>query len=260
MLFTALLALASVFLPTGLEARDPFQRTTPPDLIRMGSLIPANRAGIAFSNFELHEHEIFLRRRTGALFAEYAFGDVASISASVPYTVKHQTDVETREHVDNINLALRFAHGRRDWRPVYGLDAFLATGSDEAGIGSRLLGNLVPYGGAVYFGGSFSFAAILRWNTQTNNQFQEDENVRFQRTWLIELAAGWSWDALEIFLEYERKIRYAPKENRLNTSVFAPGLNYRFGEKFQLGVSIPYTTSKEGEFDAGIVIRGTYFY
>lgn len=258
-LFISIVSIVSIFgLPT--MARAEKNKQAYPELMFARNLAPASRFQLGYRDRELKEHKYYERYQTVYANLEYAIYPAWSLYASIPYTTKYLTDTETKKRLDNVLVGTRLGWDQKHWMPVMGIEIELATGDEkETGIGSKELGSLEPYFGIMY-ARRFVVSAAIRFNAQTNKQFKEKEEQNFDRTWLFDLTTGYRFNDVDLMLEYTYKYRQDPELNMLSTHIVAPAIHYRFTPDIQLGLSVPYTTSKEREFDIGGKLELTVYY
>lgn len=222
---------------------------------------PKDRIAAGFNNEELNRHKFFSRYQSLYALFEYSFfrGNIWSAYLNVPYSRRWETDQTTTRRLDNIHIGTRLGFPKNRYIFLLGLDGELATGNEEKDrIGSNELGSLQPYFGFLYQKNWIAFGAI-RYKAQTNKNFREDEEHRFQRTAYLDLTGGYRFSSLDILLEYRYMHRKDPKNDAISNSTIAPAINFQF-DYMQLSISMPYALSKEREFDIAGKIEFTGYF
>lgn len=231
-----------------------------PESIFLTSIEPGNRVSFGIKNLELNEPKIFARDQTALASAEYAFSTYFSLYAGLPYSRRWYTDLETTRHIDNAPVGLKLAYPGSNFMPAAGLNLYLPTGNDRLRIGSKEFGNVEPYAALAWKSGSFSLQGMVKYNSQSNRGFYEKPGQKFIHTWYAEASAGFRFSFIQIIGEISRKMVVDPEEKHLNTTLFSPGIGFTLGDSGYIGIGIPYSLSKEREYDAGFIIKGIYYY
>ncbi|MBI3396088.1 MAG: hypothetical protein HY042_09655 [Spirochaetia bacterium] len=253
---------ALVFCAAGVLFAGKLQAETPehwPEPFTALIVEPRSRAWVSLANEDLNEPRLFTRTRTAEGGLEYAFNENLSLFGALPYTKRWDTNMMTRSHIDMIPVGVRGMWTEDDWLVAGGVTARFASGNERLNIGDRHVGDLEAYVAPGVRVGALSGLFQVRYNTESTSSFREEANRPFKRTWLVDFVMGVDLGSVHPVLELERKMRYDPHSARLNTTVLTPGVNVTLGGVL-LGVGVPYTVSKEREFDAGLILRATLFY
>lgn len=235
------------------------ERQLPPDGGFTQTLLPRHRLRLGGAHYRLEENETFERTTTATLLAEYAYASWGSVYLDVPVTRRDDSIDGNRSHLDNIATGGRFGLRWRDFYGAAGLEIEWPTGNDERGIGDDRLGRVESRLGLSWSPGPVYVTTAIRGNVQTNNRFRETEEETFDRAWIWEAEAGLVFDDFDVFMEFQRSMRFAPKERRLFSTQVAPGLRFKVGDDFHLSVAAPISIASEQEYDHGIVVVATFY-
>jgi len=219
----------------------------------------AHRIGLGLSYYDYIRKSATRKETAATLNAEYRWESL-SLFAAVPYRRLSESGVRPRIHFDNVRLGLVLApvHGR--FLAHYCLVAAFTTGREARGIGSEFLGNVEACTGFAVQAGLFRFRARIRYNSQTNLEFEETKKRKFQRTWYGEAGFELHFERAIVSIEITRVARVAQKKDRFHTTLVAPGLVFRILPEWSLGLAVPITTSRERRYDRGAIIKSTYYF
>jgi len=227
-----------------------------PDAIYSLRVLPATRVGADYQTYELDQHRYYKRTQTLSAFGEYAINEFFSVSMFLPWTRRTETKFDTTTRFDNMGLGLHFANVGSFLVPVGGINLTLPTGREQDGIGSKRIFNVEPYAGLGGYSDWFSILGVVRYNTETNRQFREDviKKDNFARAWICNVTMGATFQYVDALLEYQYKYVYDPDPKKLSQHSIAPGVNLKLGNLI-LGISVPYTLSKDREAGVGVIAR-----
>ncbi len=235
------------------------ERQLPPDGAFTQTLLPRHRVRLAGAHFQSEENETFERTTTATLLAEYAYASWGSVYFDVPVTRKDDSIDGDRSHLDNIATGGRFGLRWRDFYGAAGVEIEWPTGNDARGIGSNRLGRFESRLGLSWSPGPVYITTAIRGNVQTNSRFRETEEETFDRAWVWEAEAGLVFDGFDVFAEFQRKMRFAPKERRLFSTQVAPGLRFKIEDDFALSVAAPVSIASEQEYEHGVSVQATFY-
>jgi hypothetical protein len=220
---------------------------------------PADRLGLQLSYFDYVRKATHRKEQSATLYVEKEL-DPFGVYAYLPYRRQSESGVRPRLHFDNAVVGAYFRAENGRFSHLYCAGLSLTTGREERRIGSEVLGNIEACTGLAVALGFLNLRARLRYNSQTNLEFQETRKRKFEQTWIGELGAELHFAPATFSLEITRLARVAPDERRFHTTIVAPGLSWQAGADWQFGMAVALTTSQERVYDRGLILKGTWLY
>ncbi len=182
---------------------------------------------------------------------EYSFFKEFSIELNLPYTITDNGINSTDSHLNNIDVALKFANFAFEKYGLllgYGIEFGLPTGDQNLNIGSDHLLDIEPYLALGYKTNNLELQTFSRFGIPTkqrNNEEVETEYL-FQFSSLYYLQ-----NDFQLILEFEGNIVLSGEESGNSAWYIIPGVKFApFNVKniiFGSGIKLPLTDSREFE-------------
>lgn len=255
--FPTITLFASVFvafalLPDSLSARSNDVYALLFDEIRVQQQI-----GFGFQFQERREEDnVYQRTRQIALSGEWAPVSWFSIFLKVPYADLVHTDRGKVDYWEHIRLGLKFEGGWQRFGFVGGVNGDRARGHNKVGDVPADIGYVEPYAGMYLDFDLFYLTTAVRWNSETNTRFREEDDQEFRRQWLYDMSLGLRLRPVTLSVDLRYHNRYDPEDALKKYLEVAPGLDWHIGSGFHVSVAgIFYTASESKNRGAMIAFR-----
>ncbi len=201
-----------------------------------------NRVGLKYEYKDHLEKQNSQKEQKYTFFGEYSFLDHYSLYVHIPYTLHWTEGSENRKYMDHIRVINKFQFGWKNYFFYSGILLDLPRNHDKAGDVPKNLGYIEPYLGIGFYASSFVFKFAVRWNTQSNTKFKEEENQQFERMWKYDLSMGIVYENWRFWIEAQYQYLYDPKQKKQETYFIGPSIGYNWN---QFVVSLIYLFPSE---------------
>ncbi|MBI1375584.1 MAG: hypothetical protein GC159_22970 [Phycisphaera sp.] len=174
-----------------------------------------------------------------------------SVELGVPYTWLDPKEEKNTNHLDTVDLGLKFACYEFEDLGVLvggGIEFGFPTGNDDKGIGSDHTLEVEPFIDAAYKHGDFEFVSFVSFGIPTNQNPEDGELP--EADWEL----GWNLSAmyhvthnLAGLIELYGQHVFGGEEDGHNEVRIAPGVKVGLADGLDVGVgvSLPLTTDRE---------------
>jgi len=212
-----------------------------------------NRLGLKYEYKDHLEKQNSQKEQKYTFFGEYVFLDYYSLYIHIPYTLRWIEGSEERKYIDHIRLINKLQFGWKNYLFYSGILLDLPRNHDKAGDVPKNLGYIEPYLGLGFFYNLFILKFTVRWNTQSNTKFKEEENQQFERKWKYDLSLGMVYKSWQFWLETQYQHLYDPKERKREIYFIGPSFAYNWK---QFVISMIYLIpSEEYSFNREVRIQ-----
>lgn len=209
-------------------------------------------------------------------YAEYKFHSAFSAYAAIPYTESRIRDTPAKEHFNDVQLGFKFLKQIDRFSFLGGGRIYFPTGKEEYEIGTQKHYQIEPNLCTIFRYQSLVLSAMIHWKSDlSRNRSEIFEDRSLRHTWTFEGALSYFQNRFQFLIEFKRIFRYQTEENRLSTSVIAPGIFIRFhlsnlgfsfpiniGRGFEPGgtVAHPQPSFRDGDFERAVLIKMILYY
>ncbi len=201
-----------------------------------------NRVGLKYEYKDHLEKQNSQKEQKYTFFGEFAFWDYFSLYIHIPYTLRWIEGSEERKYIDHIRVINKLQFRWKNYLFYSGILLDLPRNHDKAGDVPKNLGYIEPYLGVGFFYDSFVLKFTVRWNTQSNTKFKEEENQQFERKWKYDLSMGIVYKNWQFWLEAQYQYLYDPKQIKQEAYFIGPSIAYNWN---QFVVSLIYLIPSE---------------
>lgn len=224
-----------------------------------------NRILVSVSSFEKTEEDRYSRLGSAKLLGEYAFNPMFSVGLSGGGLKEWRDGAETLTLTDRYGIFGRFFYQWKKEQNIFGFSAGLKVFSPLYNSPVRDNFNpeyslIRPHVGFSYAFGNFQIISELRFESQTNSRFKENNlDDEFHRHYQFGLSASYGInDKLRVFLETEYREPYNKDYDTERFWYAGPGFAFNINENMSLRGIYIQRVRLDSMYDKGGSIQFLY--
>ncbi len=192
---------------------------------------------------------------------EYAFRRSFSVEINAPYTVRRPQGVPSENHLDTVEVSLKFASFAFDEHgllPTYGVSFNLPTGSDRKAIGSGHVLGVEPYAGLGYQHKRIELISFASVGLPANRRAGDEEGTEFgyEGSLLYKLSRRF-----QAVAELDGRKTFTGPRSGENVVNLSPGIKFLpRDEHWQIGFGVGFPATSGEEFKVRAVASVFYHF